>query len=265
MLSRFRIALVAACLAFAAAAVDGVLYSSAAAQAIAVPGPVPLLTAIPAAIREPQPAANGGGVGASYVGSRSCQHATPRPTSAGRTRMANIIPDPKVNRASSLAIYHAESRHVQARGRCVVYGTKWKQRYFIRKGNDYYPANAQDVTNKVWRPYFLQPNTEWWVNHYPAAAGDNSTRPTGPLCDGCHSTNFDVKTKQVAEWNVRCERCHSPGSARSTAEPHEHHRSVPPRRVKRTTCIQCHSQGQPLANPIAEQMHDGRWVSHGRS
>ena len=36
--------------------------------------------------------------------------------------------------------------------------------------------------------------------------------PTGPLCDGCHSTNYDVQTKRVTEWNVGCERCHGPGS-----------------------------------------------------
>ena len=140
-----------------------------------------------------------------------------------------------------------------------VYGTKWKQRYFIRKGNDYYPANAQwDVTNRVWRPYFLQPNTEWWVTHYPAAAGDNTGRPTGPLCDGCHSTNFDVKTKQTTEWNVGCERCHGPGSAH-VARPSRAN-IIDPSRLDyvsaNDTCIQCHSQGQPLTNPIAGQLHD---------
>ena len=36
-------------------------------------------------------------------------------------------------------------------------------------------------------------------------------RQAGPLCDGCHSVNYDVKTKAVTEWNVGCERCHGAG------------------------------------------------------
>ena len=54
-----------------------------------------------------------------------------------------------------------------------------------------------------------QPNTDWWVPHYPA---DNMQRPTGPLCDGCHSVNYNIQTKTVTEWNVGCEKCHGPGS-----------------------------------------------------
>ena len=88
--------------------------------------------------------------------------------------------------------------------------------------------------------------------------GDNSTRPTGPLCDGCHSTNFDVKTKQTTEWNVGCERCHGPGSAH-VAKPSRAN-IIDPARLDyvsaNDTCIQCHSQGQPLTNPIAGQLHD---------
>ena len=84
------------------------------------------------------------------------------------------------------------------------------------------------------------------------------SQPTGPLCDGCHSVNYNVQTKSVAEWNVGCERCHGPGS--------EHVRRpsavsiVNPARLDyvraNDTCIQCHSQGQPLANPIAGQYYD---------
>jgi len=138
----------------------------------------------------------------------------------------------------------------------LVYGSKWKQRYFTRVGNDFYPLPAQwDITNKVWRAYFVQPNTEWWLPHYPP---DNMKRPTGPLCDGCHSVNYNPRNKTVTEWNVGCERCHGPGSAhirrpnRSTI--------VNPARldfVKATdVCIQCHSQGQPLKNPIESQYYD---------
>ena len=35
-----------------------------------------------------------------------------------------------------------------------VYGSKWKQRYFAKKGDDYFPLGAQwDVTHQLWRAY----------------------------------------------------------------------------------------------------------------
>ena len=56
-----------------------------------------------------------------------------------------------------------------------IYGSKWKQRYFTKRGEDYYPLGAQwDVTNQIWRRYMVAPNTDWWVVHYPA---DNMQRP----------------------------------------------------------------------------------------
>ncbi len=92
-----------------------------------------------------------------------------------------------------------------------VYGSIWKQRYFTKIGDDYFPEPAQwDVTNKKWLPYFVPNGGDWWAPFYPP---DNMKRPTGPTCDGCHSVDYNIQTKQVAEWNVGCERCHGPGSA----------------------------------------------------
>jgi predicted CXXCH cytochrome family protein len=221
-----------------------------------------VLTATPPIVPNAQPAANTSGVQGRYVGSRACQRCHAETYERwSHTRMANIITDPKVNPRVVLGDFSAPNPLVTFKLEDVafVYGTKWKQRYFIRTGNDYYPANAQwDITNRVWRPYFLQPNTEWWVTHYPAATGDNTGRPTGALCDGCHSTNFDVQTRQVTEWNVGCERCHGPGSEH-IARPNRAN-IIDPSRLDyvsaNDTCIQCHSQGQPLTNPIAGQLYD---------
>jgi predicted CXXCH cytochrome family protein len=138
----------------------------------------------------------------------------------------------------------------------LVYGSKWKQRYFKRSGNDYFPLPAQwDVNHRQWRPYLAAPNTEWWLPHYGPT---NNDRPTGPLCDGCHSVNYNIQNKTVTEWNVGCERCHGPGS--------EHVRQptaaniINPAKLDyvraNDTCIQCHSQGQPLVNPMAGQYYD---------
>jgi predicted CXXCH cytochrome family protein len=137
-----------------------------------------------------------------------------------------------------------------------TYGSKWKQRYFTRRGDDYFVFPAQwDVQNRTWRRYQPGPGGDWWTAYYPA---DQMQRPTGPLCDGCHSVNYDIETKQVTEWNVGCEKCHGPGGAH-VGDPSIHN-IINPARLDHVrgndVCIQCHSQGQPLANPINGQYYD---------
>ena len=120
-------------------------------------------------------------------------------------------------------------------------------------GDDYFPLPAQwDVTHKIWRAYFVQPGTDWWVSHYPA---DNMKRPTGPTCDGCHSVNYNVETKAVTEWNVGCEKCHGPGSEHMN-RPSQTNIVNPARLDSSDVCIQCHSQGRPMKNPIADRYFD---------
>src|SRR3954464_1661941 len=148
-----------------------------------------------------------------YVGSSRCGDCHADIYARWRkTRMANVVTDPKehpeviipdLTKPDPLLTFTKDDI-------AFVYGSKWKQRYFKKVGDDYFPLPAQwDVTHRIWRAYFVQPNTDWWVPFYPA---DNTKRPTGPLCDGCHSVNYDIKTKAVTEWNVGCERCHGPGS-----------------------------------------------------
>ena len=197
--------------------------------------------------------------GRTFVGSASCStcHAAVY-ARWSKTRMANVVTDPRQHPEVVIPDFSKPDPLLTFKLDDVafVYGSKWKQRYFTKIGNDYYPLPAQwDVTHKLWRTYMVQPNTDWWVPFYPA---DNARRPTGPLCDGCHSVNYDVKTKTVTEWNVGCERCHGPGS--------EHLRQpvaatiVNPAKLDfvraSDTCIQCHSQGQPLKNPIEGQYYD---------
>lgn len=195
---------------------------------------------------------------ATFVGSQSCRRChTATYERWSKTRMANVVTDPKAHPEVVLPDFSKPDPLLTFKLDDVafVYGSKWKQRYFTKRGNDYYPLPAQwDVANRVWRPYFVQPNTDWWVAHYPA---DNMQRPTGALCDGCHSVNYDLKTNTVKEWNVGCERCHGPGSEH-IAKPTVANIVNPAKLdfVRATdTCIQCHSQGQPLHNPI-----DGKYV-----
>jgi predicted CXXCH cytochrome family protein len=106
-----------------------------------------------------------------------------------------------------------------------------------------------------WLPYHVPKNADWWAPLYP---DDNMQRPTGPLCDGCHSVNYDIKTKSVTEWNVGCEACHGPGSAH-VADP-VRTTIVNPARLDyvaaNDTCIRCHSQGRPKADPIDGKYYD---------
>lgn len=194
-----------------------------------------------------------------YRGSASCQrcHAAVYERWS-KTLMARVVVDPKVHPEAILPDFSKPDPLLTftAADVAFVYGSKWKQRYFKKVGDDYFPLPAQwDVTNKVWRAYNVQPNTDWWVPHYPP---DNMQRPTGPLCDGCHSVNYNVKTKTVTEWNVGCERCHGPGAAHIAAPSTTN--IVNPAKldtVRATdTCIQCHSQGQPLTNPIEGRYFD---------
>jgi predicted CXXCH cytochrome family protein len=172
--------------------------------------------------------------------------------------MANVVRDPKVHPEAIIPDLSRGDPLVTFTKNDIafVYGSKWKQRYFTKVGDDYFPLGAQwDVTHQQWRRYFVADGTDWWVPHYPA---DNLKRPTGPTCDGCHSVNYDVRTKTVSEWNVGCEKCHGPGAGH-VAHPARTNIFNPARADPvhaSDTCIQCHSQGQPLTNPIEGRYYD---------
>jgi predicted CXXCH cytochrome family protein len=195
---------------------------------------------------------------AHYAGSQSCQKCHGQIYEHWRkTPMANVVRDPRDHRDAIIPDLATNSIAKFTKDQiALVYGSLWKQRYFTKRGDDYFPEPAQwDVTHRVWRPYFVAKGTDWWEPYYPA---DNMQRPTGPTCDGCHSVDYNIHTKQVAEWNVGCEKCHGPGSE------HVEHPSrgniLNPARMDyvsaNDTCIQCHSQGRPLTNPIEGKYYD---------
>jgi len=196
-------------------------------------------------------------VAAHYVGSAACEkcHADIY-ARWKKTPMANVVRNPKEHPDAIIPDLKSGDPLITFTKDDIdfVYGSIWKQRYFKKVGDDYYVLPAQwDVTHKQWKPFFVK--QDWWVAFYPP---DNFQRPTGALCDGCHSVNYDIKTKTVAEWNVGCEKCHGPGSehvkqsvAATILNP-AHMDYV----AANDTCIQCHSQGRTLTNPIDGKYYD---------
>ena len=199
------------------------------------------------------------GSSATYVGSTACARChAPIYDRWKQTRMANVVRDPKEHPDAIIPDLAQPSPLVTfTRDQIAfVYGSKWKQRYFTKVGDDYFPLGAQwDVTHRQWRPYNVAVGTDWWTAFYPP---ENSGRPTGPTCDGCHSVNYNVKTKTVTEWNVGCEKCHGPGSEH-VARPGRD-TIVNPSRLDPISsvnvCLQCHSQGRPLVNPVEGRYYD---------
>ncbi|HVJ54331.1 MAG TPA: cytochrome c3 family protein [Aliidongia sp.] len=186
-----------------------------------------------------------------YVGSESCKSCHAEIYARWqKTPMANVVRDPHQHPDAIIPDFSKPDPLLTFSKDDVsfVYGSVWKQRYFKKVGDDYFPLPAQwDVTHKIWRPYFVENGGDWWSTLFPP---DNFQRPTGQLCDGCHSVNYDIATKQVTEWNVGCEACHGPAS--------EHVKNpiratvINPARLDyvkaNDTCIQCHSQGRPLGD-----------------
>ena len=102
-----------------------------------------------------------------FVGSTACKtcHAAVYERWS-KTRMANVVRDPKIHPDAILPDLSKPDPLVKFTRDDIafVYGSKWKQRYFTKRGDDYYPLGAQwDVTHRIWRPYMVAPNTDWWV------------------------------------------------------------------------------------------------------
>ena len=172
--------------------------------------------------------------------------------------MANVVRDPKEHPDAILPDLTKKDPLVTFTRDDIAftYGSKWKQRYFKKVGDDYFPLSAQwDITHQIWRPYLAPAGSDWWTAFYPP---DNMQRPTGPLCDGCHSVNYNLETKTVTEWNVGCEKCHGPGGdhvQRPSAENIVNPAGLDYVRAN-DVCIQCHSQGRPLKNPVNGRYYD---------
>ena len=202
------------------------------------------------------------GSSAHYVGSHACEacHADEY-RRWKKTPMANIVRDPAQSPPTLFpdlttnTVFPFKPQQVAfVYGRSGSSATSQGRRRLL-------PARRRSgtCTHKMWRPYFVQPNTDWWVPHYPA---DKMQRPTGPLCDGCHSVNYDIQTKTVTEWNVGCEKCHGPGSEHVRAAGRRQHRES---REARRRARQRRVHPVSLAGPAAGRIRSRGSTTTGRS
>ena len=195
--------------------------------------------------QSPAPAA------ATYVGSAACARCHgPIFDRWKKTRMANVVRDPREHPDAIVADFSRPNPLVTFTTDQIafVYGSKFKQRYFRKSGDDFFPLPAQwDVTHRQWRPYGV-------------------TGATSRLCDGCHSVNYNIASKTVTEWNVGCERCHGPGREHVSAPSRAN--IVNPSRLDPVAatdvCVQCHSEGHPPAAIDGKAYHWPVGFSVGR-
>ncbi|MGH9375432.1 MAG: cytochrome c3 family protein [Terriglobia bacterium] len=200
-------------------------------------------------------------VKAYYVGSKACEMCHEAIYQRWeKTPMANVVRDPRAHPDAIVADFSKPNPLVKFTKAdiALVYGSIWKQRYFKKVGINYYVLPAQwDIAHHKWLPYFVKNGEDWWAPLYPS---DNMKRPTGPLCDGCHSVNYNIYTHTVTEWNVGCERCHGPGSEHVKNPAQYLTNIINPARLDyvdaNDVCIQCHVQGRPLKNPIGAEFYD---------
>ena len=77
--------------------------------------------------------------------------------------MANVVVDPKLHPDAVSGNFSRPDPLVKfsIQDVALLYGSRWKQRYFKKVGDDYFIFPAQwDVANRVWREYFVKPGTD---------------------------------------------------------------------------------------------------------
>src|SRR5258708_2915556 len=118
---------------------------------------------------------------AQYTGSAACKTCHPSLYQRwSKTRMANVVRDPREHPDAIIPDLSKPNPvfPFSAGDVAFVYGSKWKQRYFKRIGDDYFPLPVQwDVTHKIWAPYVVKTRTACYAPSYPPPTFMRPTRP----------------------------------------------------------------------------------------
>ena len=73
--------------------------------------------------------------------------------------MANVVRDPRLHPEAVLGdfVHPSPFRTFSLDDVALVYGSRYKQRYFARRGSDYFLLPAQwDIAKKRWLPYHVE-------------------------------------------------------------------------------------------------------------
>src|SRR5438309_390830 len=228
---------------------------------------------------------------ASYAGSAACR--TCHAEIYGRwtkTRMANIVRDPREHPDAIIPdlskpnpVYPFTKDDV-----AFVYGSKWKQRYFKKVGNDYYPLPVQwDVTHQTWAPYSVRAGTDWRVQyklgettfthfsdgtaHKNRMQGNDFVTSQmythGVACFSCHDPHGTANNADLLKpANVMCLECHGPNSPNgprgASIEAHTHHKAG----SAGSECVACHMpQIAQTIGDVNVRSHSFKFLSPAKS
>ena len=154
---------------------------------------------------------------AHYVGSAACKSCHAEIYERwSKTRMANVVRDPREHPDAIIpgplkarSVFHLHQGRHRLRLRQPV------EAALLQEGRRrLFPASGpMGCHAQIWRQYFVPNSGDWWAPLYPP---DNFQRPTGPLCDGCHSVNYDIKTK--TRHRMECRLREMPRAGRGACE-----------------------------------------------
>ena len=107
---------------------------------------------------------------AHYIGSLACRKCHEQIYDRWqKTPMANVVRDPHEHPDAIIPDLATNPfAKFTKKDVAFVYGSVWKQRYFTKIGDDYYPEPAQwDVATRQWLKYNVPQGADWWVAYYP--------------------------------------------------------------------------------------------------
>ncbi len=138
-----------------------------------------------------------------YVGSETCKACHSEQYEEWKQSLhSKMIQDAKANPDVIIGDFTSDDPDLTFKKEDVVYtiGSKWKQRYITKIGDEYYILPAQwNTATKEWVPYhadsWQDPEHEWRL-----------------ACGGCHTTGFNPEDRSFVELSIGCEACHGPGS-----------------------------------------------------
>ncbi len=112
-------------------------------------------------------------------------------------------------------------------------GSHWSQRYLVKIKDEYYALPiVWSIVTKSWDDFSVL----FW-----------NKMPYSKYCIGCHTTNYDPKTKTYSEHHIGCEACHGPGGKHVESEGDATLIVNPaklPDTLREMICAACHVRGK---------------------